>query len=145
MKKRLVIIFIFIAVALGAAGVGFALAQRRQSPQAAQTHKTSASEVLLYKDKAVPDALTVKRGETVRFVSRDEASHSLSLGGGQHGLGEGKTNDGHTHQHVGDFSSGEFASDEEWQTTFSQAGTYELHDHLHPGVRVTLVVYVPEG
>jgi plastocyanin len=138
MKRTLIILSILLALGGSA---GYQIARRRG---VAQTPADTPSRVALYDDRSLPDALTVPVGDTVEFVSADHASHSLSLGGGSHGLEKGSAQDSHTHQHVGDFSSGKFESDETWRATFKQPGTYEFHDHLHPQVRVSVIVYTPE-
>jgi plastocyanin len=140
MKKYLLIISVLV-LALSGGVAGYQLADGAQIPDAVSTNRRST--VALYTDRALPDALAIKVGETVSFSSADESSHSLSLGGGTHGVVEGSKADGHTHQHVGDFSSGQFARDEAWEATFSQPGTYEFHDHLHPDLRITVIVYAP--
>lgn len=123
---------------MAAGTASYLIASDSGRPAAQQT----SARILLYKDRASPDAIAVKVGETVEFISADGASHSLSLGGGTAGLeGGGIGHEGHGHQHLGDFSSGEFKSDEAWQVVFKKAGTYELHDHLHPGVRISVIAY----
>jgi plastocyanin len=144
MRKRS-IIFLSLVLAL-IAGVGSYLvaSNRRIVNNHLSRENVSESHIQLFATKAVPDAIILKVGETATFASADSSSHSLSLGGGAHGLSVGNGKDGHTHQHIGDFSSGEFANDEAWRATFRAAGTYELHDHLHPEVRITVIAYQPQ-
>ena len=95
--------------------------------------------VNLLSDRATPDALTVRVGETVQFNSRDGKSHRLAEGKGERAETMGSEDD-HDHT-VGGYDSGTFAADEAWRVQFKKKGTYRLHDHLNPKIYITVVVY----
>ena len=89
-----------------------------------------------------PDTLTVRVGDTVQFNSADGQTHNIGLGAGDD---ESKPHDDHAiqHEHIGDYVSGDFKSDEAWRVTFKQVGTYKFHDHYNPKQNILVVVYTP--
>lgn len=93
--------------------------------------------VYLKTNHAEPDATIVKVGEYVQFSSADGKTHNL-------GLGMGDAQHDGSHDHKGNYVSGDFKSDESWKVQFKKTGTYELHDHYRPDIRVTVVVYDPD-
>lgn len=98
--------------------------------------------VNITKDGIDPDTLTVKVGEFVQFNSADGKQHNLGLGGGVDG---DKTAHDADHEHVGEFTSGDFNADEAWRVQFKTAGTYKFHDHYNPKLNILVVVYAPGG
>lgn len=97
---------------------------------------TGQTCVYLKGDHAAPDVVTVPVGGFVQFNSADGKTHSL-------GLGKGDAKHNGSHQHEGLYTSGDFKNDEAWRVQFKERGTYELHDHYRPDIRVTVVVYEP--
>lgn len=96
--------------------------------------------VSLKSDGMFPNELAVKTGQIVQFNSADGEHHNISEGDGAHGSGHGHGED-KTHEHVGDYLSGEFGPDEAWRVQFNKAGTYKLHDHYNPKQSILVVVY----
>ena len=92
--------------------------------------------VYLENDHASPDVATVKVGDYVQFSSADGKTHNL-------GLGAGDAHHDGSHKHDGNYVSGDFKADEAWKVQFKKTGTYELHDHYRPDIRVTVIVYDP--
>lgn len=92
--------------------------------------------VYLQTDRAIPDVTTVEVGKYVQFNSADGKTHSL-------GIGAGDAHSNGSHDHQGSFVSGDFGADEAWKVQFKKTGTYELHDHYRPDIRVTVIVYDP--
>jgi plastocyanin len=90
----------------------------------------------LKEDQASPDAISVPVGTQVQFNARDDRTRNLGLGKGGHAHHS-------DHEHIGDFTSGDFGAGEAWKVEFKEVGVYEFHDHYQPDVRITVVVYRP--
>lgn len=125
---------ILIALAVVAMGAGFMVANQLVSKDHVQTAEASAAgvQIQLQGNKATPDTVTVKVGETVQFNTADGKKHEIALGQG-----------GHDHEHIGTYSSGDFGAGEAWRVQFKQAGNYYFHDHFNPDINVLVVVYTP--
>lgn len=91
-----------------------------------------------------PDVITLEVGKKVQFSVVGDTMHNLALGKGEQTHGDGHGRGDGSHDHNGSFSSGDFGAGEAWQATFSEPGTYHLHDHYDPSLQVTVVVYQPE-
>lgn len=100
--------------------------------------------VSLTKDGISPDTLAVKVGEYVQFNSADGQQHNIGLGGGEADKQTDATGHEH-HEHVGDYTSGDFVANEAWRVQFKQPGTYKFHDHYNPNLNILIVVYDPAG
>lgn len=98
--------------------------------------------VALTKDGIQPDTLAVKVGQYVQFNTADGEQHNLGIGGGEDGDHVAHEAE---HEHVGDFTSGDFGANEAWRVQFKEAGTYKFHDHYHPKLNILIVVYNPNG
>lgn len=97
-------------------------------------------QVDLETDHATPALLPVKVGESVQFNTKDDLAHNIGPGQGE--VGEQHHQSGE-HKHTNGIMSGEYGSGEAWLAKFDQPGTYYFHDHLHPKIAVTVVVYKP--
>ena len=100
--------------------------------------------VALTPDGVKPDNLAVKVGDFVQFNTLDGKLHNISMGAGK----DGHESDDHSahnpdHEHIGDYSSGDFGENEAWRVQFKKAGTYRLHDHYNPNLEILVVVYEP--
>lgn len=126
-----------------ASGVGFGVA-RVLSSRSIDSNNCKGLCVALTEEGVNPDTLAVKVGEFVQFNSRDGKKHNISMGKGSDGA-ESDDHESHSapHEHVGDYSSGDFGADEAWRVQFKKAGTYRLHDHYNPKLEVVVVVYEP--
>ena len=136
---------LMIGAALVAAALSFGVAYAA-SPGKHKTATNPASIVTnidLKDDKATPNQLTIPVGQTVQFNTKDGLKHEIGLG---EGSGDGHTHDESTsaHEHDGDYTSGEFGVGEAWKVTFKKAGTFTMHDHLHPNINVLIVAYQPK-
>jgi len=138
MKKPKPIIIVALA-ALLVAGGGFLLADHWAEKQAARnaiavdSSSNPIQQVSLSGDKATPDTVTILAGRSVQFNSADGKTHELAQGEG--------TANGHTHDHEGEFSSGEFKAGEAWRVQFKKPGTYFFHDHDNPNINILVIVY----
>lgn len=120
-----------LAVVCGAIGFAAALTVTSSDAKTGRDNSCNvAACVALQSDKASPDTLTLKAGESAQFNSADGKTHQLSLGLG-----------GEKHDHAGPYNSGEFKSDEAWRVQFKEPGTYKFHDHFNPKVNILVVVY----
>lgn len=100
--------------------------------------------VALTADGMKPDSIAVKVGEFVQFNTKDGKTHNISLGAGEYGS-ETQDHGAHStpHEHIGDYSSGDFKAGEAWRVQFKKPGTYRLHDHHNPKLEILIVVYEP--
>lgn len=144
--KRILFDNLFVCIGLiglMAIALGFAGSSKLLATKPVTSAKTcSGICVALTKDGMKPDTLTVKVGEYVQFNSADGEQHNLGIGGGEDGDHVAHEAE---HEHVGDFSSGDFGADEAWRVQFKQVGTYKFHDHYHPKLNILVVVYSPNG
>lgn len=135
--------FRLVAIGILALGMGFlgsaALSKKHEIVSAKSCTDIC---VLLTKDGMKPDTITVKTGQYVQFISADGEQHNLGIGGGEDGDHVAHEAE---HEHVGDFTSGDFNADEAWRVQFKQPGTYKFHDHYHPKLNILVVVYNPNG
>ena len=128
-------------IILGVAVIGFAIAGFGTSYALTkhQIVKSSPSlgpiNVSLANDSASPNSLAIKVGQIVQFNTKDNQNHDIAFG-------EGNA-DGHDHEHTSSYESGQFGSGQAWQVQFKKAGTFTLHDHLHPNINVIVVAYNP--
>ncbi|HUP26270.1 MAG TPA: hypothetical protein VM124_01325 [Candidatus Limnocylindrales bacterium] len=133
-----------ILVAIVTGGLAFALvfiAGHKHAPKSARFSSDCGQRttcIALEKDQAQPNAVTVPVGGYVQFNSADGRQHNIGLGGGD------EHHDG-KHVHLGAYASGDFKADEGWKVQFNEMGTYDFHDHYHPDIHVTVVVYQPGG
>ncbi|MBA2279507.1 hypothetical protein H0V99_03670 [Candidatus Saccharibacteria bacterium] len=139
---------VFGLVALMALGTGFAGVQALSNNQNKQVsnQNCNANVCLALTETGIkPDNISVKLGEFVQFNSADGRVHNMSLGEGKHG----QEDDGHgahadvSHQHEGEYQSGDFEADEAWRVQFNQTGVFYMHDHYNPDLFVTVIVYEP--
>lgn len=143
-------------VVVFAAMIGFA-GVRIMQPGNANAASCTGTCVEITAEGMNPDTLAVKVGDFVQFNTADGQMHNISLGAGagahveedqEKGHHEGKETKGYVahgapHEHVGDYSSGDFGSGEAWKVQFKKAGTFRLHDHYNPNLEILVVVYEP--
>ncbi len=96
-------------------------------------------QVDLETDHATPALLPVKVGESVQFNTKDGLTHNIGPGQGE-GSGLHHQPGEHRHSKSGPMS-GKFGAGEAWLAKFDSPGTYYFHDHLHPKIAITVVVY----
>lgn len=131
------------SIAVLAGVVGF-IGMRTQQSKPAAAASCQGICVALTAEGMNPDTLAIKVGEFVQFNTADGQTHNISLGAGDDGH-EDKDHAAHDapHEHVGDYSSGEFGKGEAWKVQFKKTGTFHLHDHHHPNLQILVVVYQP--
>jgi plastocyanin len=101
-----------IALVLASALVG--------APAAADTPKPVTHTVVIDGVRYTPEALTVKRGDTVVWVNKDPFPHTATSKGA--------------------FDSREIAAGKSWRWTARKAGDYAYTCTLHPNMNGTLKV-----
>jgi plastocyanin len=136
-------IFIFGVIVIISAVISFFGIQALSPKPAIATSDCNGICVSLTKSGMNPDALFVKVGDYVQFNSADGKKHNISIGNGSNDHGGGHEAHESAHDHVGDYSSGDFGADEAWRVQFKKPGTYNLHDHYNPKLFITVVVYEP--
>jgi plastocyanin len=129
--KKIIIILVIVFVISVVTGSFIGL----QSSKPALVKRADTTYVSLVENKAVPDAVIVKKGEYVQFNSNDGNSHNLTLGKGD--------SHNNSHDHVGLIESGVFKADEAYRLQFKKVGTYTFHDHTNPKIYITVIVYDP--
>lgn len=137
---------LLIVLALIAGVVGFTTVAKLTSKKTIVTAKNCQGIcVKVSKEGMNPDTLTVKVGEYVQFNSADGQQHNLGLGEGEASKSTDHQAHAAQHEHIGDFSSGDFNADEAWRVQFKEAGTYKFHDHYNPKLYILIVAYEPGG
>jgi plastocyanin len=83
-------------------------------------------KVNLFRDRAEPSELSVRRGETVTFYSADDTRHDLA---------EERSN-----RKDARLVSGEFGSDESYSVTFHDQGSFSFYDRLNPDTNISVTI-----
>lgn len=131
------LIIIILAVA-----VGYASTHAYATRVTQKKSNCVDSCVSIQKEGFSQSELAVKVGSYVEFRSADGRSHNLALGQGTEKDARVHESDQPTsHDHVGGTESGDFGADEAWRVQFKKAGTYIIHDHLHPELNILVVAY----
>ncbi|HEY0382413.1 MAG TPA: cupredoxin family copper-binding protein [Candidatus Elarobacter sp.] len=92
------------------------------APAPAFSPAPSALTVVHIKDFAfVPDTVTIKRGQTVRFIEDDDTPHTVTAT-----------------DHA--FDSGNLGKKDQWSFTFGKDGTYTYICAYHPSMKGTVIV-----
>ena len=73
-----------------------------------------------------PDTLTVETGTTVTWTQEDAGTHTVTSGTIEQGGG------GVTEMPDGKFASGDLATNETFEHTFDDAGTFAYFCEIHP-------------
>lgn len=98
------------------------------SPQASPTTSATAMTVSVTANGFSPAVVTVPVNGTVTFVNNDTQQHQPSSA--PHPL----------HTEYPPLNSSVLTSGQSFTVTFTRAGTFNVHDHLNPGLRATITV-----
>ena len=98
--------------------VGAAVGLTRSSPEAAPA---APGEVAIQGFAFGPDALTVGAGTTVTWTNLDSADHTVTQNGAL-------------------LDSPDLATDDTYEVTFAEPGTYEYFCKFHPAMRAAITV-----
>lgn len=130
-------IFSFVAVLAVALIIGFSATSllARKKPITDNSHI-----VRLLTDHADPSAIAITKGDYVQFDSQDGQTHNIGQGSGDDEVHQDIHQDQHQHA-SGSKESGEFGASQGYRVQINQVGTYTFHDHLHPKISVTVIVY----
>ncbi len=74
--------------------------------------------------KFVPDSVTLKAGDTIRFTNSDHFLHDVTIVNP-----DGKSDDKGLHNYK-----------EDVVVTFAKTGNYQIHCRLHPAMKMTVTV-----
>jgi plastocyanin len=88
--------------------------------QAADVHKPATHTIIIEGVKYVPEALTVKRGDTVVWINKDPFPHTVTA--------------------KGSFDSRDIGAGKSWRWTPRKAGEYAYICTLHPNMTAALKV-----
>jgi len=88
----------------------------------------ATKEVKISNFAFVPQAITIKAGDTVTWTNEDSVPHDVA------------SNPHPTHTDLPGLRSGELQKGQSYNFTFTQAGTWGYHCHLHPSMAGTVVV-----
>ncbi len=125
------------AVIILSAGLGLVLEKVTQAKPAS----ASADHVVnLRTDHADPSAIAVTKGTYVQFNTKDNLTHNIGEGSGDDETHQQLHEDTHDHTYKGK-ESGNFGAGSGYRVQFNKTGTYTFHDHLHPKISITVVVY----
>lgn len=87
-----------------------------------------------------PNSLTIKTGEKVTFVNKDSRQHWPATNvHPTHTLYPGSSISKCPSDTIFDACKG-LSKDESWSFTFNNAGSWDYHDHLNPGLGGTIIV-----
>jgi hypothetical protein len=138
LKNKIVLIG---SIGIIAITIGF-VASTMLLPQQAKGSAQNCPEicVLLTEDGMNPNTLAIKKGQYVQFMTADGKRHEIGIGGG-----EDTHSHSDEHEHLSDYTSGNFGPDEAWRVQFKEVGTYKLHDHKNPKLTILVVVYDPSN
>lgn len=160
-KKFFIVGVIILAFGFSAAVTALVTTNNRNNQLQAET-TNQIVEVNLFENEVLPATVTLKVGQKMRINNKDSVARELFLGSGTahdapHDDNEVShsdeiphdESDAHSdnhkkdasHDHASGFSTGEFNPDEAWEGSFSEPGTYFLHDHENPDINILLVVY----
>ncbi len=104
--------------------------------------ETGVHTVDLLGDHASPNEFAIKVGEYIQFNTKDNSTHNIAEG---QGAEEGTSTVEKGHDHGVDFGeSGSFGAGEAYKVKISKVGAYFFHDHVHPAITVTVLVYDPK-
>lgn len=151
--KRIGLQLILLGITIGAVtGVAFSNYDKARSNQLSPT-KNATHMVMLEKDGAKPDIVTINIGDTVQFNSRDGRSHQIvEEPGKEHAsnnyplatLGEWlipkASAHGEERHKSGGLKSAVFGPDEAFQIRFDERGIKTFGDHLNSGFSIVVVV-----
>lgn len=144
--KRLLLILSAVIVVSGAVSFGITHYSQARSVPVADT----IAHVSLMSDHANPSVVSIKKGSSVQFDSKDNLTHNIGQGRGDDGSETADHTVSHdpsgaeVHEHIaGTKESGDFGGDEAYKVQFDTIGTYYFHDHLHPKISIAVVVYEP--
>lgn len=88
---------------------------------AGMTHLLLAATIAISDFKYKPATLTIKAGQSVRFVNRDQEAHTITATGGA-------------------FDSAGLDTGGSWTHTFAKPGRYSYYCELHPYMKGTIIV-----
>lgn len=132
-RNGLTFIAIFVFFALGAF-----IASRTYANASAKAD--TSHSVALTMSGIKPSAIAITKGDYVEFDTKDGRTHEIGQGKGDDEVHHASGQDVHDHL-IGGKLSGNFGPGEGYKVRFSQTGTYDFHDHLHPELSLTVVVY----
>ena len=85
------------------------------------TNPASKNEILIESNSYKPDSVTIKVGESIKWINKDSYNHTVTAKNGE-------------------FDSGNIASGAEFSFTFSKEGTYEYICGIHTFMKGTIIV-----
>ena len=138
--------YLVAGVAVLALGIGYTSARTYATKPTQKRSSCSDTCVSIRADGFSQTELSIKVGTFVEFRSADGRTHDLALGGGTEHITSAhteleQTTSNHPHDHIEGTDSGEFGADEAWKVQFKKAGTYVIHDHLHPELNILVIAY----
>lgn len=86
----------------------------------------ASHEIFLYSERAEPTSLSVRAGEEVVFVVKDDSRHNIA--------------EDRTERRDARLESGEIGRDESYSLVFHGSGDFSFYDRLHQDIRVTVTI-----
>ena len=88
---------------------------------AAATNSISKNEILIESNTFKPDSVTIKVGDSIKWINKDSYNHTVTAKNGE-------------------FDSGDIAGGAEFSFTFAKEGTYEYLCGIHTFMKGTIIV-----
>ena len=88
---------------------------------AAATNSISKNEILIESNTFKPDSVTIKVGDSIKWINKDSYNHTVTAKNGE-------------------FDSGNIASGAEFSFAFTKEGTYEYICGIHTFMKGTIIV-----
>ena len=88
---------------------------------AAATNSISKNEILIESNTFKPDSVTIKVGDSIKWINKDSYNHTVTAKSGE-------------------FDSGNIANGAEFSFTFTKEGTYEYICGIHTFMKGTIIV-----
>ena len=95
--------------------------QTAATAAAAATNSISKNEILIESNTFKPDSVTIKVGDSIKWINKDSYNHTVTAKNGE-------------------FDSGNIASGAEFSFAFTKEGTYEYICGIHTFMKGTIIV-----
>jgi len=95
--------------------------QTAATAAAAATNSISKNEILIESNTFKPNSVTIKVGDSIKWINKDSYNHTVTAKNGE-------------------FDSGNIASGAEFSFAFTKEGTYEYICGIHTFMKGTIIV-----
>ena len=121
LKLGRIVILLLLAILLVIAGCAQKSAETSDTGKS-NTAPSGGKTVTIQNFAFGPDTITISKGDTVSWINQDSAPHKVTSDSGN------------------ELDSPSIANGQSFSHTFSQAGEYDYHCGLHPGMKAKIIV-----